>query len=242
MHSLKAQQFRWTKGAQETARKMLPRLWRSDVAASVKWQGTMHLLSSLAYPLLIILTLLSPFVVPAAGRAPSQDHLADLPVLPAGVLRHVPLLLHGGACARRIVATAHRAVPALSRAVDWDECAQRARSARRLVGQAQPVRANSQVSRDVIPGVRPSRGRYRSRASWSRAWRSSALSACSFVGVGLAIHLRQFGAVPSRCCSAAGTAWSGVYSLSHLRFASPTLRLTSKGLRQPTRLAAPTAA
>ena len=67
MHSLKAQQFRWTKGAQETARKVLPRLWRSTMPASVKWQGTMHLLSSLAYPLLIVLTVLSPFVVFAAG-------------------------------------------------------------------------------------------------------------------------------------------------------------------------------
>ena len=36
IHSLKAQQFRWTKGQQETARKILPRLWRAPVSTGIK--------------------------------------------------------------------------------------------------------------------------------------------------------------------------------------------------------------
>ena len=61
--SLKAQQFRWTKGQQETARKILPRLWRAPVGPGIKVEGTLHLMSSLGYPLLVVLMLLTPFVI-----------------------------------------------------------------------------------------------------------------------------------------------------------------------------------
>lgn len=46
MNSLKSQQFRWMKGGAETARKMLPTVWRSDLSLRQKIQATSHLLSS----------------------------------------------------------------------------------------------------------------------------------------------------------------------------------------------------
>lgn len=46
MNSLKSQQFRWMKGGAETARKMLPTVWRSDLSVRQKIQATSHLLSS----------------------------------------------------------------------------------------------------------------------------------------------------------------------------------------------------
>jgi cellulose synthase/poly-beta-1,6-N-acetylglucosamine synthase-like glycosyltransferase len=46
MNGLKSQQFRWMKGGAETARKMLPLVWRSQLSFSKKLHTTIHLLSS----------------------------------------------------------------------------------------------------------------------------------------------------------------------------------------------------
>lgn len=63
IHGLKAQQFRWTKGTQETAKKILPRLMRSDFSPWLKLQGTLHLLANSTYPVLLIVGILNPLVV-----------------------------------------------------------------------------------------------------------------------------------------------------------------------------------
>ncbi|MBI9072764.1 MAG: glycosyltransferase [Melioribacteraceae bacterium] len=59
MNSLKAQQFRWTKGTIETARKIIPLLWRSDIPAKIKLQSTYQLLSNLSFPILLVVSLLN---------------------------------------------------------------------------------------------------------------------------------------------------------------------------------------
>lgn len=46
MNGLKSQQFRWMKGGAETARKMLPTVWKSDLSLARKIHATMHLMSS----------------------------------------------------------------------------------------------------------------------------------------------------------------------------------------------------
>lgn len=46
MNSFKSQQHRWMKGGAETARKMLPRVWRSDLGLWHKIHSTAHLLGS----------------------------------------------------------------------------------------------------------------------------------------------------------------------------------------------------
>ena len=46
MNGLKSQQFRWMKGGAETARKMLPAIWRSNLRLGQKLHATGHLLSS----------------------------------------------------------------------------------------------------------------------------------------------------------------------------------------------------
>jgi cellulose synthase/poly-beta-1,6-N-acetylglucosamine synthase-like glycosyltransferase len=46
MNSLKSQQFRWMKGGAETARKMLPTVWRSELSLRQKVHATSHLLAS----------------------------------------------------------------------------------------------------------------------------------------------------------------------------------------------------
>ena len=46
MNGLKSQQFRWMKGGAETAKKMLPTIWQSDLKLSQKLHASGHLLGS----------------------------------------------------------------------------------------------------------------------------------------------------------------------------------------------------
>jgi hypothetical protein len=69
IHGLKAQQFRWTKGTQETAKKMLPSLMRSNLSPWLKLQGTLHLLSNSTYPILLLVGIINPLVVVIAHQS-----------------------------------------------------------------------------------------------------------------------------------------------------------------------------
>lgn len=54
MNSLKSQQFRWMKGGAETARKMLPAVWRSNLGLWKKIQATAHLLASTVFVFVLL--------------------------------------------------------------------------------------------------------------------------------------------------------------------------------------------
>jgi len=53
INALKTQQFRWTKGAIETARKMLPAVWRSRLPLKLKIHATFHLTNNLVFPFIV---------------------------------------------------------------------------------------------------------------------------------------------------------------------------------------------
>lgn len=64
MQGLRSQQFRWMKGGAETARKMLPVIWRSDIPLIKKCHATVHLCSSsvfIAILLMGICSIILPF-------------------------------------------------------------------------------------------------------------------------------------------------------------------------------------
>lgn len=61
MNSLKSQQFRWMKGGAETARKMLPRIWRAPIGFFKKFHATFHLLASTIF---LFVFLMGVFSVP----------------------------------------------------------------------------------------------------------------------------------------------------------------------------------
>ena len=46
MNALKSQQFRWMKGGAETAKKMMPTVWKSDLSFKQKLHASVHLMSS----------------------------------------------------------------------------------------------------------------------------------------------------------------------------------------------------
>lgn len=59
--AFKTQQHRWAKGSVETAQKLLPRIWRSDLTLRHKAEATFHLGGNIVYPLVLLLTLVMPF-------------------------------------------------------------------------------------------------------------------------------------------------------------------------------------
>jgi hypothetical protein len=56
--AFKGQQFRWAKGSVQTARKLLPDLWRSSQPLTVKIEGTLHLTHYFVHPLMLLNLLL----------------------------------------------------------------------------------------------------------------------------------------------------------------------------------------
>ncbi len=64
INALKTQQFRWTKGAVETAKKILPQVFKSDQPLKVKLECFVHLTSNIVFPFIILVALLNiPLVV-----------------------------------------------------------------------------------------------------------------------------------------------------------------------------------
>lgn len=59
INALKTQQFRWTKGAVETAKKMLPKVFSADLSWKVKLECLVHLSSNIVFPLIILVALLN---------------------------------------------------------------------------------------------------------------------------------------------------------------------------------------
>ena len=58
MASFQTQQARWAKGLIQTAKKILPRLLRSDLPWPVKVEACFHLTANLSYPLVVLLSVL----------------------------------------------------------------------------------------------------------------------------------------------------------------------------------------
>ncbi|TRZ64776.1 glycosyltransferase [bacterium] len=59
INSLKSQQFRWTKGAIETAKKIFPSVLKSKLPLRIKLQSFIHLCSNIAYPFILLAGLLN---------------------------------------------------------------------------------------------------------------------------------------------------------------------------------------
>ncbi len=60
MTAFKNQQHRWSKGALQTARKLLPRILRSDESPKIKLEAFYHLTGNVAYLLMVALAVLMP--------------------------------------------------------------------------------------------------------------------------------------------------------------------------------------
>jgi cellulose synthase/poly-beta-1,6-N-acetylglucosamine synthase-like glycosyltransferase len=64
INALKTQQFRWTKGAVETAKKILPQVFKSDQPLKIKLESFVLLTSNIVFPFIILVALLNiPLVI-----------------------------------------------------------------------------------------------------------------------------------------------------------------------------------
>lgn len=97
MRSLELQQERWAQGGIQTARKLLPRLWRRRLPLTVKLEATAHLLGHAVHPLTLALGVaLAAFGFSgSAGRSlPAWVHVGAL------VLATVPFIAFYAVAAR----------------------------------------------------------------------------------------------------------------------------------------------
>src|ERR1700722_15744363 len=58
MNAFKSQQARWAKGLMQTAKKILPRVLRSDVPGAVKAEAFFHLTANISYPLMVFMSMI----------------------------------------------------------------------------------------------------------------------------------------------------------------------------------------
>jgi cellulose synthase/poly-beta-1,6-N-acetylglucosamine synthase-like glycosyltransferase len=80
MSAFKSQQHRWAKGSIQTAMKLLPRIFESDLPREVKKEAFFHLTANVAYLLMIPLAILMPItVVVRVSHGWIEVLLLDLP-------------------------------------------------------------------------------------------------------------------------------------------------------------------
>ncbi|HPI37163.1 MAG TPA: glycosyltransferase family 2 protein [Ignavibacteriaceae bacterium] len=90
INALKAQQFRWTKGAIETSKKILPLVWKSGIPLRVKLQSTFHLTNNFAFPFILLAAILN---VPLIFVKNSGAHEAYFAILSMFVLAFISSFL-----------------------------------------------------------------------------------------------------------------------------------------------------
>src|SRR5204862_6046702 len=79
--SFKSQQARWAKGLIQTAKKLLPTIWRSAVPLKVKLEATFHLTANFAYPLMVLFSvILLPAMIVRFYQGWFQMLYLDLPL------------------------------------------------------------------------------------------------------------------------------------------------------------------
>lgn len=84
MTAFKIQQARWAKGLVQTGKKLLPRIFRSDVPFRIKLEAFYHLSANISYPLMIVLSvLLLPAMIIRSFGGWFQMLLIDFPLFMA---------------------------------------------------------------------------------------------------------------------------------------------------------------
>jgi cellulose synthase/poly-beta-1,6-N-acetylglucosamine synthase-like glycosyltransferase len=80
-NGFKSQQHRWARGSVQTGRKLLGRILRAPLPARVKLEAFVHLTNNLAYPLMVMLSLLVfPAMLLRRGGGLGEVLLVDLPL------------------------------------------------------------------------------------------------------------------------------------------------------------------
>ncbi len=81
MDAFKGQQHRWTKGAVQTCKKLLPRILASPIPLTLKAEAAFHLTANFAYPLMLLLSVLMfPAMVIRYNMGLYEMFIVDVPL------------------------------------------------------------------------------------------------------------------------------------------------------------------
>lgn len=81
MNGFKAQQARWAKGLMQVAKKILPKVWKSNAPWHVKAEAFFHLTANISYPLMVIFSaMLLPVMIVRFQQGWFQMLVLDLPL------------------------------------------------------------------------------------------------------------------------------------------------------------------
>ncbi len=80
INALKNQQFRWTKGAIETSKKILPLVWKSSIPLKLKLYSTFHLTMNIVFPLIVLAGLLNVPLVYVKNTGNYDEYFAFMSI------------------------------------------------------------------------------------------------------------------------------------------------------------------
>ena len=186
-------------------------------------------MSSLGYPLLLLLTLLTPFVMVAGVEHglpilwPISIRVVNVGFLGTFLCYGTSAHAVGGAWRRRLARYPFFLAMCIGMSVHNARAAVEGLLGKRSAFERTPkYRSNSH-------GVIRGGGRYRSRASWSMLF-EWVLFGWSTMTFWLALSLHQYGALPFLLLFVSGYGSVAVYSLSHLHLAALDVRTVDEAV------------
>lgn len=81
MSAIKSQQYRWTKGAAETSRKLLPKVLKAPLSFGTKFHATFHLLNSAVFICIVVTALLSVPILFIRNLSDSWELLMNISMI-----------------------------------------------------------------------------------------------------------------------------------------------------------------
>lgn len=212
--ALKSQQFRWTKGAIETAKKILPLLWHAKLPLAVKLQATIHLTNNLVFPFILIVALLNlPLLLIKNSGHDYRLYFAITSVFAAAFFGSFLLYLTAQKEAypdwrRRLLYFPIFMAGSMGLSVNNTRAILQGLLNRRSEFLRTP-KYRIESSRDHFFGKR-----YHRRAYFSGAWEALLMSYC-FCSVVLALHYEEYAALPFQMLFCFGYGFVAVLSLKH---------------------------
>ena len=222
MSAFRTQQHRWAKGALQTARKLLPRVFRAPLPWHMKQEAFVHLTANVTYPLLLALaTLLVPVLLGAHTPVGAWLLALHVAVVAAGTLPVTLFLLRGQRLAGRGSARAALDVAAtliLCGGLSWHLARAVLAGLWGATGEFVRTPKTGAGLRDTLgsAGTTPAPG----RARRGLAGLPELLLAALFTLVALwAAGSGRAGAMPFLCAFSAGLAWVGLATRGAVRSA-----------------------
>ena len=216
MDALKSQQFRWNKGAAETARKHLGAVWRAPLPLATKLQASFHLLNSSVYLVILLMALLSVPLVFVRAHHPEFKNVFRLSSL--FLVGFTPLIYYYYTAWRRArPGAAGGRFPGfflLFLAVSMGLALHNARAvALGWLGRRTPFVRTPKAGTGPTPPVR----RYRTGGVGPLVVLEGLLAAYFAVGLGFGVYFGDAGLLPFHVLLTTGFAAVAYYSVRHAR-------------------------